>query len=177
MTYKWFIASVVSGQEQSVSDDINRIIEKEGEACKIKEALVPTKPVIKVRRGKKVEDKQKLFPGYVFINMVANGDVFTRLRNSTKVLGFLGPKNNPKPVTDLKVQKIIEEASSVAEKTNSLDVFDIGESVKIIKGPFESFTGVIEEKDLNKNRVKLSVSIFGRATSVDLEVSQIEKVE
>lgn len=177
MEYKWYIANVVSGQEQAVCNEIKGIIEKEGPDCRMNDALLPTKTVLKVKRGKKVEEKQKLFPGYVFVNIEPNGDVFSRIRSLGKVLGFLGPKNSPSPVTDAKISKIIEEAAAEPTAAGDLDAYEIGETVKVIQGPFESFTGVIEDKDLEKKRIKLSVSIFGRATSVDLDVSQIEKLD
>lgn len=174
---KWYIANVVSGQEQAVCNEIKGIIEKEGPECKLHDALIPTKTVLKVKRGKRVEEKQKLFPGYVFVNVEPGIEVFGRIKGLGKVLGFLGPKNRPTPVTDTKIKKIIEEASTKPDEKEDIAMYELGETVKVTQGPFESFSGVIEDKDADKKRVKLSISIFGRATSVDLDVSQIEKLD
>ncbi len=172
---KWYIVNVMAGQENKVASDIKSLILRGSLEKYVAEVLVPSKQVVKVKKGQKVQEAQKLFPGYVFIHANLSGDVFSIINSIPKVMGFLGGKNNPKPVADVKMQDILNSsASQVAD--NKHMIFDIGETLNVIEGPFESFSGVVEDFDVEKQKVKISVLIFGRATSVELDVNQVEKV-
>lgn len=173
MDFKWYTLAVYSGSEIKVAKDINKLAEAGDE--NIKEAFVPVKKTFKVVRGKKVESTQKVFPNYIFVNMIASRDVIDKLRTLPKVMGFLG--NNPlKPevVSDDKIKKMKQEAEQdlVIEE----DKFEVGETVRIKDGHFESFTGIIEGKDDSKNILKIAISIFGRTTNIDIDSSKVEKI-
>jgi len=172
---KWYIINVMAGQENKVAADIKSLIIRENVGKYIKEVLVPTKPVIKIKKGQKVQESQKLFPGYVFVNATMEGDVYSVINSIPKVMGFLGKKGSPQPVTDAKMQEVLNLSSDQATDSKNV-IFDIGETLNVIEGPFESFSGVVEEFDAEKQKVKISILIFGRATSVELDVSQVEKV-
>lgn len=173
---KWYILNVMAGQENKVAAEIQSMIARGVVEKTIAEVLVPVKPVMKVKKGQKVQESQKLFPGYVFINAnLAVGEAYSIINSIPKVMGFLGGKNNPQPVADAKMEEILN-LSKVQEADNRDIVFEIGETLNIIEGPFESFSGVVEEFDAEKQKVKISVLIFGRATSVELEINQVEKV-
>ena len=169
---KWYIINVVAGQENKTCDDINNIANTYEN---IKEAFIPTKKVFKHVRGKKVESAQKLFPNYVFVNMNMNKDSYGAIRSVPKVLNFLGSKDKPEEVSDAKMEKLmnkITEENNLSEE----NVFEIGETVKVIEGPFESFTGTVESKDADKNVLRISISIFGRSTIIDIEANRVEKI-
>ncbi len=169
---KWYIINVVAGQENKICDDINNIAKTNEN---IKEAFIPTKKVFKHVRGKKVESAQKLFPNYVFVNMNMNKDSYGAIRSVPKVLNFLGSKDKPEEVSDAKMEKLmnkITEENNLSEE----NVFEIGETVKVIEGPFESFTGTVESKDADKNVLRISISIFGRSTIIDIEANRVEKI-
>lgn len=172
MTNKWYIANVVAGQENKICDDINEIAKNNEYITK---AFIPTKRVIKHVRGKKVEAAQKLFPNYVFINMEMNNDSYAIIRNIPKVLGFLGSKLKPEEVPDSNIENLMKK---ISEENNSLEenVYEVGDTVKVIEGPFDSFTGVVESKDPEKNILKISISIFGRPTVIDIEANRVEKI-
>lgn len=172
MAKKWYIVNVVAGQENKICDEINKLA-TENEF--IEKAFIPVKKVFKHVRGKKVEVAQKLFPNYVFVNMEMNNASYGVIRNIPKVLGFLGSKLKPEEVSDEKISKLLEridEENNVSEK----DIYEIGDIVKVIEGPFESFTGTVESKDSEKNILKISISIFGRPTIIDIEAKRVEKV-
>jgi transcriptional antiterminator NusG len=174
--HKWYILNVMAGQENKVAADIKSLMLRGSPATKyISEVLVPTKSVVKIKKGQKVQEAQKLFPGYVFINASLDGDAYNMINSIPKVMGFLGSKNNPQPVADAKMQEILRLSSEQAPDSKNI-IFEIGETLNIIEGPFESFSGVVEEFDAEKQKVKISVLIFGRATSVELDVNQVEKV-
>lgn len=169
---KWYIINVVAGQENKICDDINNIAKTNEN---IKEAFIPTKKVFKHVRGKKVESAQKLFPNYVFVNMNMDKDSYGAIRSIPKVLNFLGSKDKPEEVSDAKMEKLmnkITEENNLSEE----NVFEIGETVKVIEGPFESFTGTVESKDADKNVLRISISIFGRPTMIDIEANRVEKI-
>ncbi len=169
---KWYIINVVAGQENKICDDINNIAKTNEN---IKEAFIPTKKVFKHVRGKKVESAQKLFPNYVFVNMNMDKDSYGAIRSIPKVLNFLGSKDKPEEVSDAKMEKLmnkITEENNLSEE----NVFEIGETVKVIEGPFESFTGTVESKDADKNVLRISISIFGRPTIIDIEANRVEKI-
>ena len=172
MTTKWYIVNVVAGQEAKICDEINLLAK--GNTF-VKEAFIPTKKIMKHVRGKKVESTQKLFPNYVFVNMEMNNENYATIRSIPKVLGFLGSRTKPEEVSDAKIEKlknrIDEENSSLGE-----DNYEIGDTVKVIDGSFASFTGTVESKDSEKNVLKISISIFGRPTIIDIETNRVEKV-
>ena len=173
---KWYIVQTFSGFEQKVADTIKEMIQKKQLNETIKEVLVPTHDVTVVKKGKRVQRKKKYFPSYVLVKMEMNKDLYHMIKNIQKVTGFLGTTGNPVPVSDKEIDKIlgnIKEGSLVPTPSIS---FDIGEQVKVCEGPFASFTGLVEEVDEEKSRLKVSVSIFGRPTPVDLEFNQVEKM-
>lgn len=172
MTNKWYIANVVAGQENKICDEINEIA-KNNEY--IEKAFIPTKRAFKHVRGKKVETPQKLFPNYVFVNMEMNNESYAVIRNIPKVLNFLGSKLKPEEVSDSKMEKLMNK---INEENNLLEenIYEVGDTVKVIEGPFDSFTGVVESKDPEKNVLKISISIFGRPTVIDIEANRVEKI-
>ncbi len=172
---KWYIVNVMAGQESKVAADIKSMITRGTLGKSIVEVLVPSKQIIKIKKGQKVQEAQKLFPGYVFVNGNVNGETYNLINAIPKVMGFLGSKNNPQPVADLKMQDILKLSSEQTTDNKNL-IFEIGETLNIIEGPFESFSGVVEDFDSEKQKVKISVLIFGRATSVELDINQVEKI-
>lgn len=165
----------MAGQENKVASDIKSMILRGTLGNYVTEALVPAKQVIKVKKGQKVQEAQKLFPGYVFINANINSEAYNLINSIPKVMGFLGGKNNPEPVSDAKMQEILNISSEQISDNRNV-AFEIGEVLNVIEGPFESFSGAVEEYDAEKQKVKISILIFGRATSVELDISQVEKV-
>ncbi len=173
--YKWYILNVVAGQENKVLSEIKSAMIRGITKDFVKDAIVPSKTVIKIKRGQKKEEIQKLFPGYVFVNSNLEGDTYNVLRSIPKVSGFLGGKNNPEPVSEDKINKILQSIEDQIQKENNA-IFEIGDSVKINEGPFETFTAVVEKFDQEKKKIKVSVSIFGRATDIELDINQVEKI-
>lgn len=172
---KWYILNVMAGQENKVAADVKSIMLRGSAGKHISDVIVPTKPVMKIKKGQKVQEMQKVFPGYVFINADLGSEAYNVINAIPKVMGFLGGKNNPQPVSEEKMQEILKASSEEASDNKNV-TFEIGETLNIIEGPFESFSGVVEEFDTEKQKVKISVLIFGRATSVELDVNQVEKV-
>ena len=171
----WYIVQTFSGFEQKVAETINDIIKKKDLNDKISKVLVPIHEVTEVKRGKRVQRKKKFFPSYVLIKMEMNKELYHMIKNIQKVTGFLGTTGTPVPVSDNEIDKIlgnIKEGSLVPEPSLT---FDIGEQVKVCEGPFASFSGLVEEVDEEKSRLKVSVSIFGRPTPIELEYNQVEK--
>lgn len=173
---KWYILNVVAGQENKVASDIKSMIVRGVFGGAVSDVLVPTKPTIKIKKGQKVQEMQKLFPGYVFINANLAGEAYNTINAIPKAMGFLGGKNNPQPVADAKMEEILKLSSEQTIDSKNV-AFEIGETLTVTDGPFESFTGVVEEFDAEKQKVKISVLIFGRATSVELDVTQVQKGE
>ena len=170
--YKWYIVNAVSGCENSVCREINKLALVNED---IKEAFVPVKRVFKIVRGKKVEAEQKLYPAYVFVNMKCNNSVLGIIRAIPKALGFLGgSKFKPDVVSDAEVERIKNRMMS--ETSLEEEVFDIGDKVKIVDGPFDTFVGTIDGFDKEKNILKVSILIFGRTTLVDIDKSKVEKI-
>lgn len=172
---KWYILNVMAGQENKVASDIKSMIMRGALGNYVADVLVPSKQVIKIKKGQKVQEAQKLFPGYVFINANIGSEAYNLINSIPKVMGFLGGKNNPEPVSDVKMQDILR-LSTEQTPDNKNVAFEIGEVLNVIEGPFESFSGAVEEYDAEKQKVKISILIFGRATSVELDTSQVEKV-
>jgi transcriptional antiterminator NusG len=172
---KWYIVNVIAGQENKVAADIKALITRSAVSKFITDVVVPSKPIIKIKKGQKVQEMQKLFPGYVFVQADLSGEAYNTINAIPKVMGFLGGKNTPQPVGDAKMLDILKLSEQQAPDNKNF-AFDIGETLNIIEGPFESFSGVVEDFDAEKQKVKISVLIFGRATSVELDVNQVEKV-
>tara|TARA_B100000029_G_scaffold402252_1_gene401660 strand:+ start:262 stop:786 length:525 start_codon:yes stop_codon:yes gene_type:complete len=171
----WYIVQTFSGFEQKVSDTIKDKIKTKNLTEKILEVLVPMHQVTEVKRGKRVQRKKKYFPSYVLVKMEMNKELYHMIKNIQKVTGFLGTTGNPVPVSEKEIDKIlgnIKEGSLVPEPSLT---FDIGEQVKVCEGPFASFSGLVEEVNEEKSRLKVSVSVFGRPVPIDLEYNQVEK--
>jgi len=171
----WYIVQTFSGSEQKVADTLNDNIKKKSLSEKIEEVLVPMHEITEVRRGKRVQSKKKYFPSYILVRMEMTKDLYHMIKNISKVTGFLGPMGKPVPVPEKEIEKImgrIKEGTMIPKTQIS---FDIGEQVKVCEGPFASFSGLVEEVDEEKSRLKVSVSIFGRPTPIDLEYNQVEK--
>ena len=171
----WYIIQTFSSFEQKVADSLKDMIKKQKLEEKIEEVLVPIHEITEVRRGKRVQRKKKYFPGYVLVKMEMNKELYHMIKNIQKVSGFLGSTGTPVPVPEKEIDKImgrIKEGTLIPKTQIS---FDIGEQVKVCEGPFASFSGLVEEVDEEKSRLKVSVSIFGRPTPIDLEYNQVEK--
>ena len=171
----WYIVQTFSGFEQKVAETLKDLIQKKKLDDKINEVLVPTHEVTVVKKGKRVQKQKKYFPSYVLVKMEMNKELYHMIRNIQKVTGFLGTTGKPASVSDKEIDKIlgnIKEGSLIPAPVIS---FDIGEQVKVCEGPFSSFTGLVEEVDEEKSRLKVSVSIFGRPTPIELDYNQVEK--
>jgi transcription termination/antitermination protein NusG len=173
--HKWYIVHAYSNFEKKVAESLRDQAKSQGLEDKFSEILVPTEDVVEIRRGRKFNSERKFFPGYVLVKMEMTDEAYHLVKNTPKVTGFLGSGQKPIPVTEKEVQRIIGTAEVAAEKPKVVLSFDIGEKIKVIDGPFASFDGVVESVDQDHARLKVSVSIFGRATPVDLEFSQVEK--
>jgi transcription termination/antitermination protein NusG len=178
MAFRWYIVHAYSGFEKKVAQSIREQAAQKGISNQIEEVVVPVEEVIEIRRGKKIAAERKFFPGYVMVKMELNDETWHMVKNTAKVTGFLGGggKGRPVPITEKEAEAIFAQVREGIDHPKSQISFEIGENVKIVDGPFESFVGLIEGVDEEKSRVKVSVSIFGRATPVDLEYSQVEKV-
>jgi transcriptional antiterminator NusG len=175
---RWYIIHAYSGFENKVRDSIQSEAARMGLAALVEEVEVPTEKVTEVRRGKKVTSDRKFFPGYVLAKLAMNDDVYHLIKNTPKVTGFLGSMGKPQPISDAEAARILntkDEAATAAPKTKIKVDYEIGDQVKVLEGPFASFNGVVEELDFDRSRVKVSVSIFGRATPVELEFEQVER--
>jgi|TARA_B100001250_G_scaffold48554_1_gene38031 transcriptional antiterminator NusG len=172
----WYIVQSHSSFENKVAQLIKEEAEKAKISEKIEEIIVPTHDITEVKRGKRVQRKKKYFPGYVLIKSEMDNNIYHMIKNIKKVSGFLGSRGTPVPVSDNEIEKILGQIKDgVAQPKSSVD-YSIGEKVQVIDGPFASFSGLVEEIDDDKSRLKVSVSIFGRPTPVDLEFNQVEKV-
>jgi transcription termination/antitermination protein NusG len=175
---RWYIIHAYSGFENKVRDQILADAERFGLMALVDAVEVPTEMVTEVRRGKKVQSERKFFPGYVLAKLKMNDDVYHLVKNQPKVTGFLGA-SKPQPITEAEAARILntKEAAAAAPKQKIRVDYEIGDSVKVLEGPFASFNGIVEELDFDKSRVKVSVSIFGRATPVELEFEQVERTK
>jgi transcription termination/antitermination protein NusG len=176
MAARWYVIHVYSGFEKKVAQAIREQAEQKGVASRFEEILVPTEEVIEVKRGAKITSERKIFPGYVLIRMDLDDETWHLVKNTAKVTGFLGGRGRPLPISDAEASRIMRQIQEGIERPRPSITFEIGEQVRVSDGPFTSFNGVVEEVDEEKSRVKVAVSIFGRATPVDLEYSQVEKV-
>lgn len=177
---RWYIIHAYSGFENKVRDSIMAEATRMGLDRLVESVEVPTEKVTEVRRGKKVTSDRKFFPGYVLAKLSMNDDVYHLVKNTPKVTGFLGSSGKPQPISDAEAARILntkDEAAKAEPKARISVDYEIGDAVKVLDGPFASFNGVVEELDFEKSRVKVSVSIFGRATPVELEFEQVERVK
>jgi transcriptional antiterminator NusG len=172
---RWYIIHAYSGFEKKVAEQIKDNAVIQGLDGLIEEVIVPTEEVVEIRKGKKVTSERKFFPGYVLAKMVMTDDTFHIVKNNAKVTGFLGSQGKPSPITDEEANRILNQVEEGVERPRPKVMFEIGEEVRVTEGPFTSFNGHVEEIDEEKARLKVSVSIFGRATPVELEFGQVEK--
>ena len=172
----WYIVQSHSSFENKVASLIKEEADKAKISDKIEEIVIPTHDVTEVKRGKRIQRKKKYFPGYVLIKSEMDNNIYHMIKNIKKVSGFLGTKGIPAPVSDKEIDKILGQIKDGVAQPKSTIEYSIGEKVQVIDGPFASFNGLVEDIDEEKSRLKVSVSIFGRPTPVDLEYSQVEKV-
>jgi len=179
MAARWYIIHAYSGFENKVRESILSEAERLGLAQAVEAVEVPTETVTEVKRGKKVQVDRKFMPGYVLAKLTLTDDVYHLVKNTPKVTGFLGAGSKPQPISEREAARYfggVAEAKAAPKQQVSID-YEIGDSVKVLDGPFASFNGVVEELDFDKNKVKVSVSIFGRATPVELDFEQVELVK
>jgi len=175
MAKRWYSVSVLSNFEKKIAETIRTTAEEQGLDDQIDEVLVPTEEVIEVRRGKKVTAERRFMPGYVLVHMEMSDEGYHLINSINRVTGFLGPQGRPMPMRDAEVQQILGRVEEGQEAPKLLISFEIGEKVKVNDGPFEDFDGIVEEVDDENQRLKVTVSIFGRATPVELEYTQVTK--
>ena len=176
MSMRWYIVHAYSNFEKKVAESIREHAQQRGLTEKFEEILVPTEQVVEVRRGRKVNSERKFFPGYVLVRCDLTDDVYHLIKNTAKVTGFLGADKKPMPIPDIEAERIKGQVQDGVEHPKPSISFEIGETVRVADGPFASFNGVVEEIDEARSRVKVAVSIFGRATPVELEFTQVDKV-
>ncbi|RST30269.1 transcription termination/antitermination factor NusG [Sphingomonas ginkgonis] len=177
---RWYIIHAYSGFENKVREQILSDAQRLGLENMVESVEVPTEKVTEIRRGKKVTSDRKFFPGYVLAKLAMSDQVYHLVKNTPKVTGFLGPNGKPQPISEAEAARILntkEEAAAAAPKQKVKVDYEIGDAVKVLDGPFASFNGVVEELDFDRSRVKVSVSIFGRATPVELEFEQVERAK
>ncbi len=175
MAKRWYSVSVLSNFEKKIAEQIRTKVAEQGLEEQIDEVLVPTEEVIEVRRGKKVSAERRFMPGYVLVHMEMSDEGYHLVNSINRVTGFLGPQGRPMPMRDAEVQAILGRVEEGQEAPRQLISFEIGEKVKVNDGPFEGFDGMVEEVDEENQRLKVTVSIFGRATPVELEYTQVTK--
>ena len=176
MSMRWYIVHAYSNFEKKVAESIREHAQQRGLTEKFEEILVPTEQVVEVRRGRKVTSERKFCPGYVLVRCDLTDDVYHLIKNTAKVTGFLGADKKPMPIPDIEAERIKGQVQDGVEHPKPSISFEIGETVRVADGPFASFNGVVEEIDEARSRVKVAVSIFGRATPVELEFTQVDKV-
>lgn len=175
MAKRWYSVSVLSNFEKKIAEQIKTAVEDAGLQEEIDEVLVPTEDVIEIRRGKKVTSERRFMPGYVLVHMEMSNKGYHLITSINRVTGFLGPQGKPMPMRDSEVNAILNRVEEGEVAPRNLIRFEIGEQVKVSDGPFEGFSGMVEEVDEASNRLKVTVSIFGRPTPVELEFTQVSK--
>ena len=171
----WYVLRVIGGKERKTVESIGKEIDRLGIQDFVSQILVPTEKVYQIRNGKKISKEKNFFPGYVLVKIDLTKEIYHMIKNLQKVSGFLGSSDKPTPISDNEIKRILGQVSESAVTQKTGVSFEIGEKVKVCDGPFASFNGLIEEIDEEKSRLKVSVSIFGRPTPVDLEFNQVEK--
>ena len=175
MEHKWYIVHAYSNFEKKVAEAIRQSAKEKGLEEMFSEVFVPTEDVQEVRRGRKITTERRFFPGYVLVKMGLTDQTYHLIKETPKVTGFLGSGNKPMPVSQREVDRIRGVIEESVERPRSTITFEIGENVRVVDGPFASFSGVVEDVDEDQGRLKVAVSIFGRATPVELEFAQVEK--
>jgi transcriptional antiterminator NusG len=176
MAKNWYVVHVYSGFEKKIAQQITEQAAQKGLAEQFEAVLVPSENVVEVKRGRKINSEHKFFPGYVLVKMDLTDDAWHLVKNTPKVTGFLGSKTKPSPISDAEAERILKQSQEGVDRPRPAILYEIGEQVRVADGPFTSFNGTVEEVDEEKGRVKVSVSIFGRSTPVELEYSQVEKL-
>ena len=175
--HRWYVVNTHSGFEKKVAQAIEEQAKKKGITYHFKDVLVPSEEVTELRKGRKVNAERKFFPGYVLIHMDMTDEAWHLVKDTPKVSGFLGTSGKPSPISESEAQQILNQVQEGMSQVKDTIIFQIGETLRVIDGPFSSFNGLVEDIDIEKQRLKLAVSIFGRATPVELEYSQVEKIE
>jgi transcriptional antiterminator NusG len=175
MAKRWYSVSVLSNFEKRVAEQIRHAVAEKGLQDEIEEVLVPTEEVLEIRRGKKVTTERRFMPGYVLVRMEMNDRTYHLINSINRVTGFLGPQGKPMPMRDAEVNQILNRVEEGEAAPRNLIVYSVGETVQVTDGPFEGFSGMVEDVDDDAQRLKVSVSIFGRATPVELEFAQVSK--
>jgi transcriptional antiterminator NusG len=175
MAKRWYIIHAYSNFENKVAESIREQAKQRGLSDLFEEVMVPKEKVVEVRRGRKVDAERKFFPGYVLAKMDLTDEAFHLIKNTPKVTGFLGADNKPTPISEVEAARIMHQVQEGIERPKPSVSFEVGEQVRVSDGPFASFNGVVEEVDEARSRLKVAVSIFGRATPVELEFGQVEK--
>ncbi len=173
---RWYVVQAYSGFEEKVAEQIKISATKKGLQDHIEELMVPKEEVVEVKKGQRTNTERKFFPGYILMKAAMNDDIWHLVKDTPKVTGFLGANNKPAPISEKEAQQILQQVQEGIDRPKPAIQFDIGEEVKVTDGPFASFNGIVEEIDEEKAKLKVSVSIFGRATPVELEYSQVEKI-
>jgi len=176
MSKRWYIVHAYSNFENKVAESIREQAKQRHLEHLFEQILVPKEKVTEVRRGRKVDAERKFFPGYVLVKMDLTDEAYHLIKNTPKVTGFLGTDNKPMPITEAEASRILHQVQEGIDRPKSTVSFEVGEQVRVSDGPFASFNGVVEEVDDARSRVKVAVSIFGRATPVELEFGQVEKM-
>ena len=176
MSFKWYVVHVYSGSEKRVKETIEEQAKTKNMTEYIEEVMVPTEEIFEIRKGTKVKTEKKFFPGYILVKMNMTDESWHFIKSQPKVTNFLGSNGKPVSLSNKEAERLLEQITEGVERPRSNVIFEIGEEVRVSDGPFQSFNGLVEEVDEDKSRLKVTVSIFGRSTPVDLEFTQVEKI-